>query len=454
MLAAAEAPCMPAVLSEGKREGGHCCTAECDSPLTRTASLFRMGGLFSASQPVQTINHQLCAELMSAQEKSPDPDLPNHRVQLYKRNDDTALELLDQVLANPSNSPELRDPLHALLLHFWNTKSFFKLQSVIKKIHTTPCKVQEGFSGQFGEPTKDRSLAQDVEYATTGLKSLVEGPALARAYTNNPPCEERFKKDILPLVQAARSASAANDLQSSNSNVFSCPDQYGIKRCHGFTVRSDPNPKVYLMFTGSGYKLDVWRYTNFDMVMTQLPLTYGNPNNAPGLCAHRGFLNMHEFLWPCIRKHVEEHLGSDTSKAQLFCVGHSLGGALATLSVVRASTSESWHSVAGSTLAAPGVFNKKAAEVLSESVFSKHSVILYQFYDATSDPFPKLPWNTQHVGYRYPFTHWGLPHVLSSYDWMRTNPWDAHWQPPPLDPPATAITPDTEAREAIGGSPF
>jgi len=156
--------------------------------------------------------------------------------------------------------------------------------------------------------------------------------------------------------------------------------------------------KVILTFKGSDSDIDWWK-VNFRFWKKIIP--YDNVN--PQILVHAGFINAYKSVRDELLKYVRE-----SGAKEIWCFGHSLGGAMATLASVDFQYNFPGVQVKVVTFGSPRVGNSQF-----EKSF-RHRVPDYIRIVNSNDLVPRLPpqlFNYSHVG--------EYLHVGSTYRWWK-----------------------------------
>lgn len=106
------------------------------------------------------------------------------------------------------------------------------------------------------------------------------------------------------------------------------------------------------------------------------------PARTPWGLVHRGFLGAHERLWPGLQRIID-----GTKWKSVWITGHSLGGAIAQLALMRITTDFASRPAAVYTFSQPRAAGWKFSNLIRE-----HGVPYYRFVSSI-DPTPDTPFN-------------------------------------------------------------
>lgn len=180
---------------------------------------------------------------------------------------------------------------------------------------------------------------------------------------------------------------------SEESVFYKCdapPTLYSCDRDSQMYVCKYDN-KLSITFRGTESGRDI--LTDLNLILVELPLK--NLEEKEDVAeVHWGFYNQFSELKPNIDKIVKEYYDTaDTVNKEIIFSGHSLGGALATISALNYANKYPDITVDCITLGSPRVGNNKFAEMFNKSVSSS-----YRFVN-DNDPIPCLPtaWRYKHV---------------------------------------------------------
>lgn len=170
---------------------------------------------------------------------------------------------------------------------------------------------------------------------------------------------------------------------------------------------------VYVLFTGTD-AMSVHLRTN--LMCAQTSFDRARDGYFVEGTAHFGFLDLHRELWQKLKPALEVALRNSTADAHIWLIGHSLGGALATLAAPAVRDLFPNHSVYVSTIGAPRVLDATARQAfagLDDIIFNRYTLP----YDLVPMAVPSLI-GYKHVGYNYSLTPATLSRGQIWFSWL------------------------------------